>query len=217
MKKTVLFIFLALLNLISFSQETDTSIIIFPIRGEPIKNAKIIETGPGNTIIYSNGNDTSIVLAKAYIENGELINVFNQRDALKKDYSRTENAQLNSDLDLEENKDYFFHKHNYRKYKRYALKGVPFIAVGGGLMAIGGIWYAYEKIELSDDNIANDYRPVYIFVSIGGAFLTAGTIVLGVNLSIASTHKKEMNRIKNNNISLNIGMQQSGFGLCLKF
>lgn len=215
MKFNLIFWFTLLLNCSLSAQESIE--VIFPIEGKPIKNCQIVEITKGNLISYTLDEDTLSVLARAYIKNEELISVFFNKGAMQHEFVSHRNYQNDPNLSHDENRDYFYHQNLYKKYKGKRKIGIPFVIAGVVTVGIGGLVYYNEVTYLSDDGIKNDYRYVYALVFIGTASVVTGTTIIGINIATAHKHKKEMTRIKSNQMSLNFGMQKNGFGLCLKF
>ena len=216
--KAVFIFFLFIYSISAISQHTtDTTSIIFPLKGKPIKNCQIIEVTKGNLISYSLGNDTLDVLARAYIKNEELISVFFNKGAMQDEFVSHKNYQNDPNLSHKENRDYFYHENLYKKYKGKSKIGVPFLIAGTVTVGIGGLIYYNEVVNLSDDGIENDYSYVYALAFMGTASLVTGSVIIGINTATAHEHKKEMQRIKSRKISLNWGMQNNGIGISLKF
>jgi len=216
MKKAILIIILPfLLSINSFSQENDTTSIIFPLSGKPIKNCQIIAVDSVNLITYSNRSDTLIVVAKAYIKNGEVFSLFNLPGAIK-EFTAPSQIMKTKLLTVEESKDYLYHENLYYKHKKQSRIGIPFLGAGVLFLTSGlGIYYSGNDIV---EYYANDKKAPAIFLMvIGGSSLVVGGIIIGINSSMAIENKKETHEIKNNNISLNIGIQRNGVGISLRF
>jgi hypothetical protein len=215
MNKIFFTFLLSIFSLIAFAQ--DQKDVIFPVRGMPIKNCIIFDVGPANMISYSIRWDTTSVAAKAYIKEGDFYDVFFNEGSLKEEYIKKSNFVKDATLDYAENRDYYYHENLYKKYWKNNFKAIPFLAGGLAVFSGGVAWYNYEKKYLSYDNIPNNYAPAYLFMFIGGASILTGNIIIGINSYFALEHKKEMKKIKAKEISLNLGIQQNGVGLSLKF
>ncbi len=213
-----LLLFCILFSIIGISSNAqESSDVVFPVKGKPIKNCIVFDVGPANMVSYFIGEDSLSTASKAYIKEGVLYDVFFNAGSIQEEYIKKSDFVNDPNLSFKENRDYYYHENLYKKHFKNNFKAIPFLAAGVAVFGGGVAWYYHEKVNLSYDNIPNDYRPAYLLMVIGGASITTGTIIIGINSSIAMKHKKEMENIKSKEVSLNFGIQQNGVGLSLKF
>lgn len=216
-KTTLLILFLLSVCFYVFSQETDTTSVIFPLHGEPIKNCQIIEIGPYNYIKYVSDIDTIKIKAKSYIKDGEFYDL--------KDLIHISKTMETSNETLDSLRQLVYNGHNYlyydKEYKKavrakktgkiLVLSGLGASAVGGGLFYIAG--------NIAKNNAFVFYSiPVYFFGSlliIGGVSTAlAGIIVYSVGYNKAENYTLCKERCTK---SLMLGPTRNGIGLVFKF
>lgn len=216
MKNYLILFLLLFISYFSIAQQsTDTTSIIFPLEGKPIKNCRIIAIDSVNIISYLQESDTLLVVARAYINNGELISLFNKPGAIQV-LRIPAKMTIDTSLNFEENKDYFYHENLHHQYKNQSKIGIPFLGAGI-LFLTSGLGIYYSGNDVADYYFTDRKAPAILLMLIGGSSMAIGGMIIGVNSSKAIKQNKEMQKTKNNKISLNIGMQKNGVGISLRF
>lgn len=217
MNKNILLLLLILISSSLAAQQNDKSEVVFPIKGKSIRDCYVISVGPGNMVNYKIEKDTLSILSKAYIKDGELINVFYNEGFVHEEFIRKSDITNQPELNFEENRDYYYHANQYKKYRKRSLASIPFLAGGLAFFAGGAAWHFHEKDNLNYDNIPYEDRPAFVIMALGGASLIAGTIIVTINSSIAQQHKREMKKIESNTVTVNLSIQPNGLGINIKF
>lgn len=217
MNKNILFLFFILISSTLIAQQEDTTDVVFPIKGKPIKNCTVIDIGPGNLISYQLESDTLRVLSRAYIKDGVLINVFYNEGSIHEETVKESDIRNNPKLNFEENRDYYYHQTLYKKYRRRSMGSIPFLAAGFGVFAGGAALHFHEKESSNYEDIPIEDRPAFILMALGGVSLITGTIIFSINSTNAMQHKREMKKKESNTITISLGIQQNGLGVNIKF
>jgi len=215
--KSVFTIVILLFSMIALAQQEHGKDVVFPVKGKAIKNCCVINIGPGNMISYIQQSDTLSVLAKAYIKEGELIDVIKNEGSVGAEYVLESEVKFDPKQSFEENRDYYYHENLYKKHRKNSLISVPFLAGGLATLVGGTVWYYHEKLDLDPDGIPNEYAPAILIMVIGSSSILVGSVILFDNLSKAQQHQEEMQKARNQKLSLGLGLGQNGIGFILKF
>lgn len=212
--KKLLFISLLLSCILSIAQQS--SDIVFPVKGKPIKDCTVFDVGPANMVSYITGEDTLSITSKAYIKEGVFYDVFFNVESLKEEYIRNIDFIKDTNLKFEENRDYYYHENLFNKYKKQSKIGIPFL--GAGLLFVSsGLGIYYTGGNLIEYYFNESKGAAIALIYLGGLTMATGGIIIGVNSSKAVQAKREMEKLNPRQVSLNIGMQQNGFGMSLRF
>ncbi|NPD44590.1 MULTISPECIES: hypothetical protein [unclassified Lentimicrobium] len=207
--KSIYFIIIFLLSsLFSFSQDKYKD-IIYPVSGgDSITECQILKIKNWNTIIYEKDDFQDTVLAIAAIKNGRFID-FRTREEIK---ANAYPLIFSSTNEKERIKGEAFFQAEYQKALKQKKGGAKFSLLGGAIGAITyGVMYRNNK-----NNESTRYFIPALFIG-GGVLFNLGT-PLWISGSIKAKKSEDaMLKHKQKDISLNMGMTNSGIGLIIKF
>lgn len=214
MSKLIVAFLLSLFSLIAFAQ--DQKDIVFPVKGEPIKNAIILEIGPGNSITYIKNNETSSVSAKAYVKDG----VYHDLSMIKTYAAKNPvNSSTNDSLAklTYNNHNYFFYYDQYYKAKKLQRTGIILVIVGTGAAAAGGGFFMLGN-QSNDMSAIGMILPGIVLMGAGSIAAIGGLVFTTVSIGLKSTNKEYMELCRpQQTISLQLGIQENGIGARIRF
>lgn len=217
MKNTVLLIlFSVLLNLHSFSQETDTNSVVFTLRGEIIKNCKILNIQPPNTLVFILNQDTLSAKAKAYVKDGAYFDLTRVTAFAKKNATTTKaNDSLNQLI--YKNYDYYFYQDQYHKAEKLQRAGIILVGAGSGAVVVGWALYYLGNQSASLEGFIL-VLPGVVLIGAGELAAIGGVVFTSVSIGLKSTNKKYMELCRPQQaISLQFGIQENGIGARIRF
>jgi len=202
----------------AFAQKADTNSIIFPMKGEPIKNCRIINVETPNYIKYIQSNDTQIIEAKAYILNEKYIIIDTKnRVSNLANMSIQVYDSLNS---LEYNgKSYLYYQKNYLHAKKKYKNSIILSSVGVGLtgVAIGVIWQGDLFNNAKNESNISNAIPYTLMAVTGGALCISGVYGIFKSIPLMKKNKSMMENCNLNHLSLQLSINQNGIGVLLNF
>ncbi|NOR86433.1 MAG: hypothetical protein GQ527_02370 [Bacteroidales bacterium] len=212
MKKLILISIVAFLSIIlslnSFSQE-NTKDTIFSTNWKIIGPCKIVEIQTPNKVIYKMDGEESLIKANAIIRNNELIDI---KTIAKLPIQQRNMNAIDSIINLSFNeKNYFHYLYEYNKAKKLKTTGIVFTYLGLGTTLFTSILLRSNLSTSSESrNTALFFFGGLIIMDIGIPLWIGGKIKARNNL-------KALEKCKNQNISLNMGISENGVGLVLTF
>lgn len=194
--------------------------ILFPVKGKPVKNCKILEIGPANSVTYLFFQDTLSALAKACIKDGEFYDLGQVKNLTAKHEISLQTLDSLANITYKGHHYQYYHR-RYLAAKKVQKTGIILMAAGGGVGALGAGLYlygekAYEKGKVTDPTFIYTFPGILLAIA-GGATMATGIIMSGVSYSIAQKNKNYMERCTSQEVSLHMGLQQNGIGVRLVF
>lgn len=208
MKSDYLIIFFLITSIYSFSQDKYTDVIYLASGEDSITDCQILKIRNWNTIIFEKDDFQDTVMAIAALKNGRFID-FRTRKEIK------DNAYLSIFSSTEEKKivkGYEYYQLEYKKAVKQRKGGARFSILGAFL---GATTYMVMYSNNKKYKSTRHFIPA-LFIG-GGVLFNLGT-PLWISGGIKAKKSEEaMLKHQEKDISMNVGLTSTGFGLVINF
>lgn len=212
MKKIILLSFVAILSIISsfhsYAQEKakDT---VFSSNWTILGPCKIIKVQTPHNVIYQINGEEFSIKANAIIRDGEFIDF---KTIGKLPIEQRNLKAIDSLINLNfKDKNYFHYMYEYHQAKKMKVTGIIFTYLGMGTVAIASLQL---KAAYSNSTASRNATMV----------LLGGLVVMDIGIPLwiggrikAKNNVKALEKCKNSNTSLNMGISENGIGLVFTF